>query len=207
MKKLLTIVLASLFFTACGGIGGASSNSGGSSSSNAPAKLFLSNKGISDPQPTLTEFDVKKAVIIPGKVKMSYSGAEMNGYKLLVGNYDFDPKQPNAYPAKDGEQLVIVNLSAAKDAAEGAPIATGSYEPSKGDANDFLKVGEITVKDCKIVNNFTKQGGFGIAPMGIRNGTIKINSVSGDSVQGSFNDYGAGQFSNIKGNFTAQIVK
>jgi len=62
---------------------------------------------------------------------MSYSGAEMNGYKLLIANYDFDPKNLNTYPTKDGEQLVNVNLSAAKDAAEGAPIAIGSYEPSK----------------------------------------------------------------------------
>jgi hypothetical protein len=155
------------------------------------------------------ELDGKKSVVVTEKMKLGYGSdaVEVLAHKLLIASYDFDPKSKSIQPKKEGDILITIPLFAAKDATETTPIATGTYQPIEDRKNAAMKVGEIRVDYYTIENGVIKQNAFAIADMGIRNGSIKINSVSDTQIQGTIDDFGAGQFSNIKGTFNAIIVK
>jgi hypothetical protein len=210
MKKLWLIVLGGLL-AGCGAP--ANKNAAGADPS-APVvltKLAIKYKqGLNGPDQTL-ELDGKKAVIVTEKTKFGYGSdaPELVTHKLMIGNYEFDPKASGNKPKAEGQILVTITLYAATRAALDAPPAAGTYDPSNyGEpATAFLKVGSILVDYYTVENGTMKMNAFEIGNMGLVHGAIKLNTVTGGSVTGSVDDYGAGQFSNVKGTFTATLVK
>lgn len=213
MKQILLIALT-CFLAGCGTSGTKNAGGGPGSDPSAPTvptKLTIKYKqGLNGPDQTL-EVDGKKAAIVTEKTKFGYGtdAPELVTHKLLIGNYDFDPKAKLYKPKAEGQTLVTITLYAAPGAGLDAPPATGTYDPSKyGEvATAFLKVGSILVDYYTIENGTIKANAFEISNMGMVHGAVKLNTVTGNTVTGSVDDYGAGQFSNVKGTFTASIVK
>ena len=219
MKTKVSLFVALLavfvFAPACksGGEGGGNSNGGGTSDggktvSNEPSKLTIKSQSLNEPEVVL-ELEGKKSVVKTEKIKLGYGNdaVEVLAHKLIIANFDFDPKAKFVKPTKNGEILISIPLFAAKDATESTPIASGTYQPVEDRKNAAMKVGEIIVYYYKVENDVIKDKSFAIADMGIRNGSIKISSVSDVQIQGTIDDFGAGKFSNIKGVFNAAIVK
>lgn len=212
MKKFLLIALAG-FLAACGNAGNKNADGGGANAPAAtePTKLSIKYKqGLDGPDKTL-ELDGKKAVIVTEKTKFGYGAdaPELVTHKLMIGNYEFDPKAAVNKPKAEGQVLVTVTLYAAKEAVLDTPPAAGTYGPSKyGEAaTAFLKVGSILVDYYTVENGTMKMNAFEIGNMGMIHGAVKLNAPLGNSVSGSIDDYGAGQFNNVKGTFTATLVK
>lgn len=176
-----------------------------------PTKLTITyRQGLNGPDQTL-ELDGKKAAIVTARTKFGYGtdAPELITRKLMIGNYDFDPKAAANKPKAEGQILVTITLYAAKESAPEAAPAPGTYPPSKSGeaAKAFLKVGSILVDYYTVENGTMRSNAFEIGNMGLVHGAVKLNTVTGDKVTGSVDDYGAGQFSNVKGTFTAALVK
>jgi hypothetical protein len=212
MKKLLLVALSGLL-VACGNT--SNKNAGGDGATPPtpaePTKLSIKFKrGLDGPDQTL-EVDGKKAVIVTEKTKFGYGAdaPELVTHKLMIGNYEFDPKTKTYKPNAEGQILVTATLYAAKDAPVDAPPAAGTYGPSKyGEpATANLRVGSILVDYYTVESGVMKSNAFEISNMGMVHGAVKLNAPTGTIITGSIDDYGAGQFNNVKGSFTATLVK
>ena len=128
-------------------------------------------------------------------------------HNLVLGNYDFDPKSDSNGPKDNGQIQVEVELYAAAGATETSPVATGTYEPIADRKQPAMKVGGVTVTKRTVEGNSVKNDAWAIATFGMRQDSIKINSVKGDQVEGEFVDYGAPEFSGLKGAFNATVAK
>lgn len=109
MRSLLIVICASLLLTACGGAG---IGTGG-----GPGKLTFKFKMIGND--VTKELTVKQgSVFVNDIVPKQGSSLRPMDYFINLANYDFPQKASEAYPKKDGDILIVIQVLGDKDATE-----------------------------------------------------------------------------------------
>lgn len=183
MKKLIAIILASVFFMACGG----GSNIAGGGNSIIPAlssdKFTVKLKGAEVP------FEVKKAV--------ATIRPDLKQLQLLFANYDIDLAgksimgAPNTFASGQTYIKVTITNNKATQAEYKTPIKPGEY------AEDiYVGYYDYDSRNTNLYETFfTKNGSIN---------KVTITSITADTVTGSV-DLSVGDNS-IKGKFEAKII-
>lgn len=195
-KAILIAVCVSLLLTACGGAG--------IGTSSAPGKLSFKFKMMGND--VTKELTVKQgSVFVNDIIPKQGSAVRLMDYFVNLANYDFDPKKASeAYPKKDGDILIVIQVLGDKDATEKTPIKAGDYPASQAadGENVFGKAWHMQVRyfeEGRIKESYIDAS----YPKGTRRGSVKINPISGDAFSGEVDisdDNGS-----LKGTFTGKL--
>lgn len=195
-RILLIALFASLLLAACGGAG--------TGTSSGPGKLTFTFKSMG--KDVTKEFTVKQgSVFVNDIIPKSGSSVRIMDYFINLANYDFDPKKASeAYPKKDGDILIAIQVLGDKDATEKTPLKAGDYQASQtaDGENVFGKAWHMQVRyfeEGKIKESYIDA----VYPKGTRKGSVKINPISGDVFSGDVDmsdDSGS-----LKGTFTGKL--
>mgnify|MGYP001225715549 CR=1 FL=1 len=195
MKKLLILLVISLFLMACG------------SSETKPAidysgKLTAKIKKGAMTTEKVTELTEKKGLFdsFPSSVGVKSEQVKVVFHQIYIANYEL--KDTNDEPTQKGQTMVKFTLFADKDAKEKDPIKVGTYEPFKSD--DISKV-NMTVSDVQVMTFEDAKDTKSISAQSPRTGSVKIESVTDGIVKGTIDLTELS--SNISGNFTATLKK
>lgn len=197
MKKLLTIILASVFFTACGGTG-----SIGSTGGTPPTQLKVL---VNEQEKTL---DIKSIGVFYGKnVLNNVAGKaklETFRHSLYFANFDADfTKEGAAETAMTAPDQVVVRVSLTGEdgTKEDSPLKVGTYSVKNEWINDVNAASIMSFqKGTKTETQFSP-----MSTMTNTEGEVKITSVTADTVSGEINLTETGRA--IKGTFTAKLPK
>lgn len=179
MKKLLAIILASAFFTACGG------GSGGNS------------VGVNSPAAQSDKFTVKlKGAEVPFKMNKAVATVrpDLKTLQLLFANYEIDLEgktimgAPKTFDPGQKQIKVFIENKKATPAEYKTPVKSGEY-------SEDIVVGFYNHDDPNVYSLFTKPGGTH---------KVTITSITEEKVTGSV-DLSNGDNS-IKGTFEAKIL-
>lgn len=194
MKKILLILCAGFLFAACGGSGTIGTSSG-------LGKLSMQMK-----PNTISKLDMKKdfapikGVVSP--LSINVDSKPIIRYMIDLTDFEYEPNA--SWKPKDEKQMLVSISIFGKsgDTAE-TPLRTGTFELSpqysKVDEN-YDRISNVTATVFK--DGKTEEYSFASSAKG----TVKINSVSGDTVTGEV-DLTQENGGSIKGNFTAQMKK
>lgn len=197
MKKLLMIILAGAFLTACGG-GGA--GIGTTSTDSSLGKLAIQFKTVNSKVDVKKDFEPKKGGI--NAYLLNVDSKPIVQYVIDLTDFESDVN-PTKKPNDEKQTLITISLFGDSGATAETPLRTGTFElyPSFATVDQkYSKISNVattTFKDGK-----TEEYSF----ITKANGTIKINSVSGDAVSGEV-DLSQENGGSIKGNFTARMKK
>jgi len=192
MKKILLVLCVGLLIAACGGTGGPSSGLG---------KLSMQFK-----PNTISKLDmqkdlaVKKGMITP--LSLNVDSKPIIRYMIDLTDFEYDgisaPK-----PKDDSQMMITISLFGKSGDTAETPLRTGTFELYPQFANVDQKYDRISnVTAAVFKDGKTEEYSFA----GNAKGTVKINSVSGDTVTGEV-DLTQDNGGSIKGNFTAQMKK
>lgn len=189
MKKLLTIILLSVFFAACGG--GAPQLDIKADSKDST--LVPKSTAVSTTVMTYTEAP-RGDGIIRSKKGTSHS--------IYLTNFDIAPAdliKAGVVPTADGQIYVRLNFINEEGTDEKTPIKVGTYTTT---ADKFMKLDGAAVK----IHTGGKVSDTSIVSMGKKaDGELKITEVTDDEVKGEINvSDGA---NSLKGAFTAKMQK
>ena len=193
MKKYLLIVTLSFLLGACSDSGTGKSAGLGKLSMqfkpNTISKLDMKR-----------DFEVKKGLISP--LALNVDSKPIVRYMIDLTDFEYDAN--SSYKPKDEKQmLVTVSLFGKSGDTAETPLRTGTFELSPQYAKvdqKYDRISNLTAtvfKDGKTEDYSFTTGG---------KGTVKINSVSGDTVSGEV-ELTQENGGSIKGNFTAQMKK
>jgi hypothetical protein len=195
MKIFWIVICASLLLTACGGAG--------IGTSSGPGKLTFKFKMMGND--VTKELTVKQgSVFVNDIIPKSGSSVKIMDYFINLANYDFDAKASEAYPKKDGDVLIVIQVLGDKDATEKTPLKAGDYAASQAadGENVFGKAWHMQVRyfeEGKIKESYIDA----VYPKGARKGSVKVNPISGDAFSGEVDisdDSGS-----LKGTFTGKL--
>lgn len=195
MRSLLIVICASLLLTACGGAG---IGTGG-----GPGKLTFKFKMIGND--VTKELAVKQgSVFVNDIVPKQGSSLRPMDYFINLANYDFPQKASEAYPKKDGDILIVIQVLGDKDATEKTPLKAGDYPASQAadGENVFGKAWHMQIRyfdEGRIKESYIDAS----YPKGTRKGSVKINPIAGDALSGEVDisdDNGS-----LKGTFTGKL--
>jgi hypothetical protein len=198
MKAFLIAICAGLLLTACGGAG--------SGTGSGPGKLTFKFKSMGND--VTKEITVKQGtVFVNDIIPKSGSSVKIMDYFINLANYDLDPqKQSEAYPKKDGDILVVIQVLGDKDATEKTPLKAGDYPaalPADGE-NVFGKAWHMQIRyfeEGKIKETYIDA----TYPKGTRKGSVKVNPISGDAFSGEVDI--SDDFGSLKGTFTGKLIQ
>jgi hypothetical protein len=195
-KIFWIVICASLLLTACGGAG--------TGTSSGPGKLTFKFKMMGND--VTKELTVKQgSVFVNDIIPKTGSSVRVMDYFINLANYDFDSKKPSeAYPKKDGDILIVIQVLGDKDATEKTPIKAGNYPASQvaDGENVFGKAWHMQVRyfeEGRIKESYIDAS----YPKGPRKGSVKVNPISGDALSGEVDmsdDTGS-----LKGTFTGKL--
>lgn len=195
MKKLIAIILAGAFFAACGG--GSVTTGSGSGLGKLSMQFKPNTMSKLDMQKDLV---VKKGMITP--LSLNVDSKPIIRYMIDLTDFEYDANS-SSNPKDEKQTLVTISLFGKSGDTADTPLRTGTFElyPQYAKVDQkYDRISNVTAavfKDGKTEEySFTANA----------KGTIKINSVSGDTVTGEvyLTQENGGS---IKGNFTAQIRK
>jgi hypothetical protein len=195
MKSLLIALGASLLLTACGGAG--------IGTSSGPGKLTFKFKMMGND--VTKELTVKQgSVFVNDIIPKPGSSVRPMDYQINLANYDFPQKSSEAYPKKDGDILIVIQVLGDKDATEKTPIKAGDYPASQAadGENVFGKAWHMQIRyfeEGRIKESYIDAS----YPKGTRKGSVKVNPISGDAFSGEVDisdDNGS-----LKGTFTGKL--
>jgi hypothetical protein len=194
-KHLLIVAFLSLLLAACGGTGttGSSSSAGKLSiqmKPNTASKLDMKK-----------DFEAKKGVISP--LSLNVDSKPIIRYMIDLTDFEYEANA-SAKPKDDKQTLVTIALFGKSGDTAETPLRTGTFEL----APQYAKVDEKYDRISNVYCTVFKDGKAEEYTFTAANakGTVKINSVSGDTVTGEI-DLTQDNGGSIKGNFTAQMKK
>ncbi len=191
MKKLLTVILVSLFLTACGG----------SSVSTSAPKLDLKFGGKD------STLNVKSGFVNYGNVISTAPGkpnVQTFAHTIYIANYEMDTSFPGwmRKPLTAPDQIrVEIQLTGDEGTKDDSPIKTGTYSAKFDKANGVRFVRITTFGDGKQTETDFDTS-FGHEKI---NGNVNITSVTADTVSGEVNLTEGDK--SIKGTFSAKLPK
>lgn len=193
-KHLLIVTFLSLLLAACGGSGlpGSGPSAGKISMQMKPntvSKLDMKR-----------DFEAKKGVVSPLAIKVD--SKPIIRYMIDLTDFEYEPNA-SAKPKDDKQTLVTIALFGKSGDTAETPLRTGTFELTP----QYAKVDEKYDRISNVYGTVFKDGkteeySFTTGAKG----TVKINSVSGDTVTGEV-DLTQENGGSIKGNFTAQMKK
>jgi hypothetical protein len=195
MKKLLLIICASLFLSACGGSG--TSKDGAGSKPSFEAKV--------------NGQDVLKGVKSSWQVTKEVGTPTTAMHVFVIRNFDYDANAKYSVLFDDdklkeaGQAYVIFTIYDEKDKSNAkTPLKVGTYSGKSESNNSFGQFSIVTFGDGSRNN-------YNIIHMGQPNnkGEVKITSVTDDTVTGEIDASGkdGDKEVSVKGAFTAKIYK
>ncbi len=188
MKKLLTIILLSAFFAACGG--GAS-------------KLEIKTSGGKD-----ASFEVKSSTA--DRSVMTYTEAPRGdgivrskvgtSYTLYFANFEITPADiMKTREVKEGQTIVFLAFVGEEGTKENEPFKVATYSTKNEKFNRLNSASIYTFADGK-----SKNDSFDLmSSMSKAEGELKITGVTADAVSGEINLTEGDK--SIKGTFTAKL--
>jgi hypothetical protein len=194
MKKILLILCAGFLLAACGG-------SGTTGSGSSAGKLSMQMK-----PNTISKLDMKKdfaptkGVISP--LSINVDSKPIIRYMIDLTDFEYDANS-SANPKDDKQTLVTIALFGKSGDTAATPLRTGTFEllpPYAKVDEKYDRVSNVTATVFK--DGKTEEYSF----IAYAKGTVKINSVTGDTVTGEV-DLTQENGGSIKGNFTAQMKK
>lgn len=194
MKKRLLIVVLGLLLAACGGGTGGSGGSGVGKFSMQFKPTTISKLDMKK------DFEATKGLISP--LSLNVDSKPIIRYMIDLTDFEYEPNA-SSKPKDDKQTLVTISLFGKSGDTAETPLRTGTFElhPQFAKVDDkYDRVSNVTAtvfKDGKAEEYSFTTGG---------KGTVKINSVSGDTVSGEV-DLTQENGGSIKGNFTAQMKK
>ena len=196
MKKLSTLVLASLLLTACGGGGG-----GGLSSSASAPKVDLKVGGKD------STLNVKTGAVYAGNVISTAPGKpniQTFAHTIYLANYEMETTSPGwtrKSPSAPEQMRVAIQLTGEEGTKTDSPFKVGTYSAKADKFNGVRFAQVITFADGKPTQtNFETWASDSKV-----DGEVKITDVTADTVTGEVNLIDGDNA--IKGNFTAKIPK
>lgn len=194
MKKYLLIIVLSFLLAACGGTTGTPGTSSGA------GKLSIQFKPTTISKLDMKkDFEAKKGLVSPLAINVDAKPI----IRYMIDLTDFDEANPSSKPKADNQMLVTIALFGKSGDTAETPLRTGTFEL----APQYAKVDEKYDRISNVYGNVFKDGKneeYSFTTGG--KGTVKINSVSGDTVSGEI-DITQENGGSIKGNFTAQMKK
>lgn len=192
MKNLLIILCFVMFLSGCGG---------GSTGANGLGKFSMEFKTINTKSEVKKDFEVKKGVITP--LPITLDGKPIVRYIIDVADFEFDPKSSSAKPKDDSQTSIEISLFGDEGDTAETPLKVKTFELSSPGAKADGKYGKVS----NVLVGVFKNGKVEETSLTYNaKGTVKINSVSGDTVTGEV-DLTQDDGAKIKGNFTAQMKK
>lgn len=199
MKKLLTIILASAFFTACGTAGTGNSVA---NTTTAPPKLDIKVGGKS------STLDVKSGAVYPSEMVATAPGkpdVKTFLHKIYLANFEMDTSGGSGWvnkPLTAPEQMrVEIDLLGENGTNKDSPFKVGTYTAQADKTSGVRTVIIKTFADGKQTDtSFNSLMGYADKKAA---GEVKITSVTADTVSGEV-DLTEGDKS-IKGAFTAKM--
>lgn len=193
MGKYLLMIVLSLLLTACGGSGTIGTSSGA-------GKLSMQFKPTTVSKLDMKkDFEAKKGLVSPLAINVDSKPI----IRYMIDLTDFDEANPSSKPKADNQTLVTIALFGKSGDTADTPLRTGTFEL----APQYAKVDDKYDRISNVYGNVFKDGKT--EEYSFTNGakgTVKINSVSGDTVSGEV-DLTQENGGSIKGNFTAQMKK
>jgi hypothetical protein len=198
MKRLLILIFASLWLTACGAAG-----TGTGTGTSAP-KLDV-KVGSKD-----STLNVKSGAVYYSAMAFTAPGkpaVKTSIHTIYLANYEIDTTAGPAWmnkPLTASDQMrVDLSLTGEDGTNEKSPFKVGTYSAQTANVNGVRSASILTFADGKQTEtrfeSLMSLGGKGA------NGEVKITSVSADTVSGEVN-LSEGDNA-IKGTFTAKLPK
>lgn len=195
-RILLIAMCASLLLAGCGGAG--------IGTSSGPGKLTFKFKSMG--KDVTKELTVKQgSVFVNDIIPKSGSSVKIMDYFITLANYDFDStKMYEAYPKKDGDVLIVVQVLGDKAATEKTPLKAGEYPASQAadGENVFGKAWHMQIRyfeEGKIKETYIDA----VYPKGTRKGSVKVNPISGDAFSGEVDM--SDDIGSLKGTFNGKL--
>lgn len=193
MKKIILVLFASVFFAACGGVAGTGSNGLG--------KFTMDFKTLNTKTDVKKDFEVKKGLVTP--LAITLDSKPIVRYIIDVTDFDFDNNSSSAKPKDDKQTAIEISLFGDSGDTVESPLKVKTFELSAASAKVDEKYGKVS----NIIVKVFKDGKVEETSLAYNaKGTVKINSVSGDTVSGEV-DITQDNGGKLKGNFTAQMRK
>lgn len=199
MKKLGTLILASLLLTACGG----ASSGGGTSSSADPSASKLDVKVAGKD----SALNVKTGAVYYGNVISTAPGKpdiQTFAHTIYLANYEMETTSPGwtrKVPSALDHMRVDIQLTGEEGTKTDSPFKVGTYGAKAGKFNSVRSVVIHTFADGKATRTHFNTL-FSDSKV---EGEVKITSVTADTVSGEVNLTDGGN--SIKGNVTAKLPK
>ena len=194
MRKHLFIIALGLALAACSG-------SGTTGSGSSAGKLSMQMKPT-----TISKLDMKKDFVaikgIVSPLSLNVDSKPIIRYMIDLTDFEYEANA-SSKPKDDKQMLVTIALFGKSGDTAETPLRTGSFEL----APQYAKVDEKYDRISNVYGTVFKDGKteeYSFTTGG--KGTVKINSVSGDTVSGEI-DMTQENGGSIKGNFTAQMKK
>lgn len=193
MRKILLILCASVFFAACGGAAGTGSSGLG--------KFSMDFKTLNTKTDVKKDFEVKKGLVTP--LAITLDSKPIVRYIIDVTDFDFDNNSSSAKPKDDKQTAIEISLFGDSGDTVDSPLKVKTFELSASSAKVDEKYGKVS----NVIVKVFKDGKVEETSLTYNaKGTVKINSVSGDTVSGEV-DITQDTGGKLKGNFTAQMRK
>ena len=196
MKKLLVVIFAGLWLTACGaaGVGTETGTGPGTSSAKLDVKV-----GAKD-----STLNVKSGAVGYSGMNFSTPGkptTKTSLHTLFIANYDLDATTPEKPLTAPDQMRVDIRLTGEEGTWADSPFKVGTYSPKADKFNVVSNVTIITFADGKQTET-RFDNSFGNKKV---NGEVKLTSVTAETVSGEVNLTEGDK--SIKGNFTANLPK
>lgn len=194
MKKLGTLILASILLAACGGGGGVNSSTG------AP-KLDVKVGGKD------STLDVKTGAVYYGNVISTAPGKpniQTFAHTIYLANYEMETTSPawtRKTPAAPDQMRVDIQLTGEEGTKTESPFKVGTYSAKADKFNSVRGATIHTFADGKATQTHFNTL-FSDSKV---EGEVKITAVTTDTVSGEVNLIDGSN--SIKGNFTAKLPK
>lgn len=190
MKKYL--ILIALFLTACGGAAKTGSSGLG--------KLSMEFKTLNTKTDVKKDFEVKKGIITP--LPITLDSTPIVRYIIDLTDFEFE-SNGSPRPANDTQTAIEISLFGDSGETADKPLKVKTFELSSSGA----KVGDKFGKVSNVIVKIFKDGKLEETSLTYNaKGTVKINSVDGETVKGEV-DLIQDNGGKIKGDFTAQMKK
>lgn len=190
MKKYL--ILIALFLMACGGAAKTGSSGLG--------KLSMEFKTLNTKTDVKKDFEVKKGLITP--LPITLDSTPIVRYIIDLTDFEFEVNG-SPRPANDTQTAIEISLFGDSGDTADNPLKVKTFELSSSGA----KVGDKFGKVSNVIVKIFKDGKLEETSLTYNaKGTVKINSVEGETVKGEV-DLIQDNGGKIKGDFTAQMKK
>lgn len=196
MKKLLILIFASLWLTACGAAGTGTSTGTGTGTSAPKLDVKVGGK-----DSTLT---VKSGAVGYSGMNFSTPGkpnTKTSIHTIYLANYELDTTTPEKSLTAPDQMRVDIRLTGEDGTWVDSPFKVGTYSAKADKFNGVSAVTIITFADGKQTQT-RFDNSFGNKKV---NGEVKITSVTADTVSGEVNLTEGDK--SIKGTFTAKLPK